>query len=325
MKWSSPPPLAVVSGKQKYLARREVKRALSVMRDRRVIKVPGDDYGAIQDVISTPSMFDLQDVLLLVEHPEKLPSTDVLIEHVQAGENDIAVILGFEGEAPAKGAFAKLLKELPEEHHIKFPLPKPWDVAKEAVAFCVREAQELRLSLDAKAAAPLIAVVGTDYGVLAYEIQKAAYFAKSEGRKGIRRQDLGKTVAPVFQHEAFPVVEALGAKDKVRVLRNLGMIERTSKDDPTMKVCGLLGNRISLWIRATHLMSNGYDANDAAGRLGMHAYPFKKDLLPVTKRWSVAALVDLLKGIASVERGVKTGRANPWIQLNTLLLSACSG
>lgn len=326
MKWADPPALAVVSGKQSYLVRREVDRALVANRGRRVSKIAGDDYGAILDAIETPSMFDIQDVLIVVEKPEKLPSTDVLIEHSQAGENDTAVILAFEGDPPAKAGFKKLLEELPEKHHLKFPLPKPWEIGKAALEFCQEEARSLGLRLEAKAASPLITVVGTDYGVLAYEIRKAAALARGEGRKEIRRQDLGKTVAPVFQHEAFPIVDALGARDGKRVLRNLGMVERTSRDDPTMKVCGLLGNRVSLWIRATYLMGTGYyDANEAAQRLGMHHFPFKKDLLPITKKWSVAALVDLLKGIASVERGVKSGRANPWVQLNALLYGACQG
>lgn len=325
MKWSSPPALAVISGKQTHLVRREVSRALTALRDRRVSKIPGDDYGAILDVIQTPSMFDFQDVLVLVERPEKLPDADALIEHARAGENDIAVILAFEGDPPSKAHFGKLLKEVPDDHHLQFPLPKPWNVGKEALAFCQDEARSLGLTLGAQAASPLITVVGTDYGVLAYEIQKAAALARSEGRKEIQRTDLGKTVAPVFQHEAFPVVDALGVKDGKQVLRNLGLIERTSRDDPTMKVCGLLGNRVSLWIRATQLMATGYRSDEAAQRLGKHKFTFEKELLPVTRKWSVSALVDLLKGIASVERGVKSGRANPWVQLNALLYGACQG
>lgn len=323
MKWSDPPALAVISGKQTYLVRRELSRVLSALRNRRLVKISGEDYGAILDVIQIPPLFDDRDTLVLIDKPEKLPATDVLVEHMETGESDIAVVLVFEGDPPSKGSFGKLFSALPEKFHLQFPLPKFWEIDKEAIAFCQEEARELGFRLDAKSASPLVTVVGTDYGVLAYEIRKAAAFASSNGSKEIRRQDLGKTVAPVFQHEAFPVVNALGSKNGQLVLRNLGLIERTSRDNPTMKVCGLLGSKVSLWIRATQLMKTGYDPKEAAQRLGMHVFPFKKDLLPITEKWSVSSLVSLLKGVASVERSVKTGRANPWVQLNTLLYEAC--
>jgi DNA polymerase-3 subunit delta len=322
MKWVDPPPLTLISGKQTYLVRREMKRGLAALRDRRLLKVPGDDYGAIHDSITTPSMFDVTDTLLLIEKPEKLPSTDVLVEHVQAGENDIAVIIPLEGDPTAK-IFGNLLKVLPDEHHLKFPQPKPWDVEKEAIEFCEQEARSRGMKLDRQGARALVAVVGTDYGVLANEMLKAILYVRGQGRKRIERADLGRVVAHVYKHEAFPVVDALAARNKKRLLRQLGMVEKTSKDDPSMKVCGLLGHSVSQWIRAAHLMEQGYEPKEAAQRMGVHPFPFKKDLVPITKRWKVSELIPLLKGIASVERGVKTGRANPWVQLNALLYQAC--
>lgn len=322
MKWSGPPPLALISGKQTFLVRREIKRVVSALCHRRLLKIPGDDYGAICEAITTSSMFDLTDTLLLIDKPEKLPSTDILIEHLQTGENDISVVLPIEGDPIAK-TFGKLLKVLPKEHHWKFPVPKPWDVEKEAVSFCEQEARSCGMSVEREGTVALVTVVGTDYGVLANEMLKAILYVRSQGRKRIGRKDLGKTAANVFQHEAFPVVSALANRNKKKVLRQLDMLTKTSRDDPSMKVCGLLGHSVCQWIRATSLMNQGYEPNEAAQRLEMHPFPFKKDLVPITKRWKVSELVDLLKGIASVERGVKTGQANPWVQLNSLLYQAC--
>lgn len=323
--WDNPPPLAVIAGKQDYLRRREAKAAhRAADRDgRRIVEIPGDDGAAIEEAITSPPMFAVENTSVFIEKPEKIADTDLLMAHHRSGENEISVVLVFNGDVPAK--MAKALSDLPNKVQAKFPMPKPWDLQKHAVKFCQDEAKRYGCTMTQKAAAPVVGVIGSDYGALSFEVLKAAMLVRAAGRKDITRADFAKTVAVVFQHEAFPVVNALGNRDAATVLRTLGLVKRTTKDDPTMKVCGLLGSQISVWIRAIGLLKTGYSPDEAATRLGKHPYAFKKDLLPITRKWSVPKLVKLLRGIASVERGVKGGHANPWIELNALLQQACAG
>lgn len=323
--WDSPPPLAAISGKEGFLRRREARNArlAAEKAGRCVVEIPGDDGVAIEEAITSPPMFATENTTVFIEQPEKVNNPHLLMAHHRAGEDEISVVLLFDGEVPAK--MAKALSDLPDGVHVKFPSPKPWEVESHAVKFCQAEAKRNRCTMTQKAAVPVVGAVGTDYGVLSFEVLKAATLVRSEGRKEITRADFAKVVAVVFQHEAFPIVRFLGGRDGANVLRSLGLLKRTTREDPTMRVCGLVGSQITVWIQAIGLLKTGYSPDEAAARLGRHPYAFKKDLLPITKRWSVPLLTKLLRGIASVERSVKGGHANPWVDLNALLYRSCVG
>lgn len=323
MSWTSPAPLTIIAGGQEFLCRREKDNALAGARtaDRRLVQIPGDSIADIEEVVTTPSVFSVEEVLLIVENAEKLPTLDILVAHHEAGENEIAVVLLFKGSVPAKSPFKELPSDIPR---FDFPSPKPWDVEKEAISFIVSEAERHGLRIARKQAAIYTALVGTNYGVLSLEVLKAATLAKAEGSDTIEREHVGRTIAILFNEDAFPVVNSLAAKNRVAMLRQLKFVEDSSNQDPTMKVCGLLGTVVRGWLRAVYLLSTGYSPDDAAARMSIHPYRFKQEFIPVSKKWKANALADLLRGIASVERGVKLGRANPWIELNSLLSRACA-
>lgn len=323
MTWKDPAPLSIISGGQPYLCRREKDNALAGARatDRRIVQIPAANIDDIEEIVLTPSVFTIEEVLLIVEGAEKLPRVDLLLAHHEAGENEIAVVLLFKGNVPKKDPFKDLPSSIPR---FEFPLPKPWDVEKEAVSFIVSEAERHGLRMARKQAAIYTALVGTNYGVLSLEVLKAATLAKAEGSQSIERTHVGRTIALVFNEDAFPIVKSLAAKDVKTVLRQLKFIHDSSGQDPTMKICGLLGTMVRGWLSAVSLLSGGYSPDEAAQRLSIHPYRFKQEFVPVSRKWKTKALADLLRGIASVERGVKTGRANPWIELNSLISRACA-
>lgn len=322
--WANPPPLTILSGENEFLRMRFFNRAVStVQKMRSVTRISGDDTEMVAEALSVTPSFVVDPSFVVIEDAKKLASTDLLISHHKQGENDTAVLVAFKGSVPTTEPFKKLLAAISDEVHFSFGKSKPWEAEKDAKEFCQTEAKHHGCRISRDVLTPLVKVVGTDYGILSYEVLKLAMYVKSQGRKEITRKDAGKTVTAIFEHRIESLINALKERNGKSALRFLEYIRDTVRD-PTILVCGGVGKALMSWIRAKHLMEQGYSIEEAAQRFGMHPYPFEKNFIPITKVWSLDRLLDFLREIAAVQRGAKTGALNPWAQLNALVHQVCT-
>lgn len=142
------------------------------------------------------------------------------------------------GESEALAKFAEALKDIPETSVVVFVQPHPdkrkgfykalAKIAKKEefiplegavlASWLQREAQGLRITLDALTADYLISLVGQDAWRLSQELQKLSNFHPDSP---ITRADIDQTVVPNPEANIFHFTDALSAKDHKKAIQNL--------------------------------------------------------------------------------------------------------
>jgi len=325
--WTNPPPVLVLAGTVEFLRVRELKKAIAAAdrTKRQVQYVAGADRDELSSILSSTGIFFTGKNLVVVEDPEKV-DTDLVWAHHERGENATSLVIHCEGSIKAKGALAKLVKKLPPENVAKFAAVKPWEQDQQAVDFLAAEARSRKLKLDLRLAAGMVQNIGTDFGILSFEMDKIAMLISAEGgAKEISAEHVKAVIAGFSELGAMPVVDALGRRDRKGLSRALSNMRRTHSGHPsgaTLKACGLLSHNVTTWLHVASLLSQGANTDEIAERIKLHPFVVRKNILPVARRWSEGSLVELLNAIAAVERGVRLGHVNPWVEFECALFYA---
>lgn len=325
--WLNPPPLVVLMGSMEFLLRRELKKALvaATKSHREISIIKGDDRDSLSSVLSSTGVFFKGTSLVVVENPEKV-DVGMLKEHQARGNNATCVVLVQEGSFKARGTLAKFVQTLPKEVVAKYEAPPPWKETEETVGFLVGEAQRRKLKLDWSLATGMVQNIGTDYGILSFELDKIERLISARNDpKEITPEHVKAVMAAFTELGVLPIVDALGQRDLKKLSRALVNMHRTHggpMSGATLKVCGLLSHNLSTWLTATILLARGASSDEIAERLKLHAFVVKKSILPVARRWTEEELVALVRALALIERGVKRGHVNSWIELECVLFRA---
>jgi len=316
------PPVLFVSGSESFLRRRFVSEIVAeALKNERVIdRADGKDPGGLASLLSG-GVFIETPTLVLVSNPDKV-DLDVVDAHHEAGDNTYILLLHLEGPLDARTKFGKYVKAHKKLHRA-FTSPSPWKADEVAAEFCVEEAKRYDKTLTVKIAKALVSVIGTDLGVLYYEVLKAATLAEAEGSTSIEVAHVRGSKAPLAEAEIAPVIRALEALDMPRVFRSLGRVNATSKGDPTIKTCRFIAAMALKWVAAANLEALGYTAKDAADTLKMNPWYYENKVLPPAVRWGVPRLGHLLDAAARSERAVKLGHVDPWTAFQARLAKAC--
>jgi DNA polymerase III delta subunit len=326
--WNKPPPLVILSGAEEFLRLRELKDAVTAadMTGREVQYIEGADREALSGILSSSGMFFKTKHMVVVSNPEKV-DPDLVLGHHERGNTDTCVVLHCEGEFKAKSTLGKIAKKLPENFVAKFGSPKPWEAPEQAMNFVVAEARKKKLKLDKKLAAAMVENIGVDYGILTFEIDKIHRLIQADGSltKEISAKHIKAVIAGFSSLGPMPIVEALGRRDLKSLSRALTNMRRTHSgalSGAALRACALVGHNVTTWLHASSLLSQGAGTDEIAERIKLHAFVVRKTILPVARKWSQTNLVALLNSIATVERSVRTGRANPWVEFECALFHA---
>jgi DNA polymerase-3 subunit delta len=324
--WKSPPPVVVLSGDEEYLLVRELREAISVADEtgRSVEYVDGSDREELSRVLSSSGVFFQDDVLVVIENPENVDAEFVLRHH-EADSNKVVVLLYQKGAIKKKSGLARVIEGLPKKFVARFEKPKPWEEVDRAVQFCVGEARKRGVGLKDAYAAAIVGNVGTDLGILTFEIDKLALFTKIEGARDVEVTHVRQTVGAFSELGPKPVVEALERFDAKGVSNALANMRRTHAGNlggATLQACAFVSNSAKKWLHVAALLNEGAGLDEISSRTGLHSFVLRKTLLPVAKRWGEGRLVPLLKSLACVERSVRNGHVNPWVQLECAVLDS---
>jgi DNA polymerase III delta subunit len=305
------PPVLFVSGSEGFLRRRFVAEIVAEARscDRVIDYVNAKEPGALRSMLSG-GVFIETPTLVLITNPEKV-DLDVVDAHDKAGDNTYILLLHAERTIDARTKFGKYVKAHKKQHR-SFVTPVSWKAEGVAAEFCVEEAKRHGKTLGSQIAKALVSVIGTDLGVLHYEILKAATLATADGAGSIEVRHIRGSKAPLAEAEIAPVIRALEAVDLSRVLKALDRVKVTSKTDPTIKTCRFIAASTTKWVAAANLDAIGYPAKEAADTLGMNPWFYENKVLPPAVRWGVPKLARLLRAVAASERSVKLGHVEPW-------------
>lgn len=319
-KKNSTDPLLVVSGGQTVLRLRFLKHLIETKRSEGVTieQVDGEDHSALRDALEG-NPFLATKTLAIVRNPEKIP-LEMLEAHL-ATEADTTLLLHIEGEPDGRTKFGKFVKKELGKLHKAFPKPTEWKAPEVAAAFVLDEVKRHGLTIGPGLAPALVSHVGSDLGMLVFEIDKMAMLAAARGVTVLGTPEVKGAMAPLAEASVSPLVEALSSRNRKNLSRALVRLGRTSKTDPTMRICGLLRKTVTRWVQAVYL--DALPPVAAAEELGLNKWYFETKILPPAKRWGKKGTVKLAQGIARAERAVLQGALNPWLLLSTYLLEAC--
>jgi len=314
------PSLLVVSGSEVLLRRRFINhiRATQLAAGWGVEDVDGSDSMAVRDVLDG-GMFVVGHVLGVVHTPQKM-DLDLLTKHHEATDYEVTLLLHIEGEPDGRTKFGKFVKKLGNVHK-GFPKASEWDGPKVGATFIHSEVEGYGMTIRPALAHAVIARVGSDLGMLAFEVEKMVLLAQAAGVTAIEPEQIKGAIAPIAEAAVAPIVDALATRNQKRLSKALASIRRTSKTDPTMRICRLLGSSVTRWIQAAHL--DNLPPRAAATELGINPWFFENKVLPPARLWGKAGTVRLAADLAASERAVLNGAVSPWTVLTARLLAAC--
>lgn len=325
--WETPPPVVVLSGDETFFLVRELRTAISGAdaAGRSVEYLEGSSRNEIAAVLASTGVFFQHEVLLIVEQPEPVDAQLVLAHH-EHGSNDVCILLYQEGKIKAGSGLAKVADGLPRHLVARFDKPKPWEEGERAAEFCMKEASRRGIRFAEPLARGIVQFVGTDLGMLTFEVEKVALLLAVEGRREATANDVKDVLGAFTDIGPQPVVDALERRDLLATSKALVNVRRTHAGNlgaATMRTCGLVSKAVRTWLHVAALDAEGANLEEVAAQVKKHPFLVRKTLLPTAKRWGRGGLTSLLKSLAQVERSVKSGHLSPWVELECALLDAC--
>jgi DNA polymerase III delta subunit len=325
-KWTNPPPVTVIAGTQDFYRRRELQAAADAAdrNGRRVERLMGSDRDGLSRLLSATGVFFSEKVLVIVHKPDGC-DPEMVLSHGLQKDNDVAVLLHYEGDLEKvrkKSTVAQVVGKIDKRFTANFLAPKPWEAQEFAEKFVRKEARGLKLTIEPTLVSNLVTIVGSDLGVLSYELRKALALCKGAGTMEVTGPMLRSSVAAIMEAGAQPVVEYLGQRQVARLARALTAMRRTHASDPTMKGIAFVGRNVLQWVQAASLISAGISPEEISREMEVNPWIFRNKISPIAKKWGEKNLADLLSDLADIERGIKSGHINPWVEFESALIRA---
>lgn len=344
--WANPPPVMVVSGTLDFLRHREIQKALrgAESSGRRIVRVPAGDGQALSDILSSGFIFTAETLAIVESAPvrkkskkkaEPEPSGDdvdggwteedleLVREHSKMSFSEVTLVIHHEGDLGAKSFAGLLAESLPKGRVLDFPAPKPWEQNEHALKFFTGELKRLGKSVDEPLAEAVVRQAGTDLGLLSFEALKISTLLDREGRPEVQQPDLVGLISNFGSDDWNALKDALGTKNAPKVVRTLVDLRNGPSGGAVAKATSVLLNTVEQWLHAAALLESGVDEEMAASRLNMKLFPFKQNVQPHAKRWGRRSLDALYRGVVEVDGGIRRGHLNPWVELESVLLTAC--
>ena len=321
MNWEKPPPVLAITGTDAFLNKRTLHHGMAVARkqSRRVMDVDGEQHEALAGCVSSGFLFT-DEQFVVVENPIKA-DLDLLWRHHESGDTDVVLVLYHDGKlAKNTRLWKKVVSKLPKDCHIQRDLPAHYKMEEYATEFVVHEAKRLGKVISRDNAGLLVRTVGTDLGMLSFEIMKVSLLLDSLGMDAVNKTHMAKTVASMGHADVDALINAVAQMNPGSIMQKMSQIEKGSSSDPTIKVCRRLGAQALRWLQASALNERGLPQTEAAQVMGLNPYHHRNNILPVATRWNKSIFLRLFHGTVEAERGVKRGFVHPWAYLETLLV-----
>jgi len=235
---------------------------------------------------------------------------DMIKEFGKNPDPQLGFIFCYEGTPKAKSSFGQLAKAFPKTH-AKYPAPSPFEVDEVATNFCVSEVKAKGFSISPDLAAAWINRVGSDLGVVSFEVQKAVELAEAQGTKELTAGILKGSMAVISEASFWPLIDALAARNSKTVAALLGRLAET-RAKQVMPILGQIRSTILQCAQAAELAGRGVSPKEAAAIVKAHPFRYQKTVLPFAKHWGKRRMFKLLQKFAATERAVLSGAIDPW-------------
>jgi len=322
--WANPPPVSIVSGSESYLRVREVQKAMyaAAATKRRVETMPGSNHDAVDDAVSGAAIFS-EPVLLVIREIKDM-DPEIVQAHAEDGDNTVAMLLVYEDDIPKKGPAFRVSEAVPKDFRFSFKKPRDYKAPELAAKFVQDQAKAAKLKMPPQLASALVEKVGTDLGVLRWEVLKLQVYLRAIGEgPEVTPTHVMATMVMMGEANIGAVVEAVAVASEKHVLRALEAVKVNSSDDPTLPTVAWLHNRVRTWLHVAALDAQGASEAEGVSRTNLNPYVYSKLTVPIARRWGTSRLVDLAHKLSSVEASVRRGIVDPWARLECLLVTSC--
>jgi DNA polymerase-3 subunit delta len=232
----------------------------------------------------------------LADYLEKVPKTTQLIFFEQ-GKID-----------KRSGLFKKLLKVGKSKEFA------PLDLG--AVKNWVKKTVESRNGkIDSFAAEKLVIATGGDLWRLDNEIHKLISY-----RKTITSENIDKLVQAQVTSDIFSLIDAIGRKDlksSIRILQEL-----LSKGENEIYLHSMIVYQARNLLQVKSLQDKGLGQFEIVKRTKLHPFVVQKSFQQI-KNFSLASLKKLFQKLSDSDLSIKTGRTDPKLALDLLLVGLC--
>ena len=335
--WDRPYPVMVLAGTDEFMRDRELSRArrAASVTGRRFIRLSEGDGEGLRAALS--AAFIVSDPCILILE-SGLPRrrgqsgswTDgdaaLVVEHHTGDDpSDIAMVVVHAGDIPTDGFVRTVVDATGKKKVLSWEAPKPWEAKEASVKFLKAEVSRLGFRIADDVAGLSIKLSGTDRWLLTQEASKFAAMLRADGRDDVTRADVVALAAPFASEYRDDLVAAIAAGNAGAVVRALTVARSGAEGESPVAACGHVARTVSKWLHAASVLASGTRVSDEdiASRIGVKAYTLKTSILPPARRWGVASLTTLLRGVVAAERGAKQGRSNPWVMFEAALLRHC--
>lgn len=321
-----PPPVLMVSGSNYYLRKRLIRHLIQSAYKNQYEVIIATSDGEVITGISMGSTFGTPTLIWVRAADVAL---ETLQEHLDTAPAKMCLLIEVNGAVKTK--HHKALEALvPAKQHMTYMTPsKKSDRRTQAVSFIQKESDRLfrkKDTLNKKFAQAIVSAVGDDLGVLAFEIDKYASLARSQGATEIKIEHIKALIRPSSEADMQPLRDALARADVRATAQALDKIHRKTVGDPTMLLLRAKGGPADLvfqWLQAALLLEKGAGVDQIASRLGSPSWAVERSIIPAAKRWKKKNLLPLMESLSRVDRGVFTGVPAPWVACTSALLKGC--
>lgn len=307
---SKTPYVVPVAGSDDFMVRRYIKEWTTHLESQGY-KTTQCLPGELGEELSAAGLSDAKRHFV-VESPDVKEDGDTLFPPMDG----IVVTLVFGDKLPKKW------EELLKPHKVTtFDDVPPHKQGDRALAFLAQEVRRQGLELAPELQKALVSKVGTDRGVLSFEVWKAGLLASPS--KVITLETLAGSIAPMLDAEIEPFVEALKRKNDQKIFRALAHISDTAPADPTIKLCRYVLEMFVPILQACSCLGLGMADEDAAQACKTNPWVYRNKVKPVAQHLGEDRCVALVNVFADTERDVKLGAQKPLMLLESRLLIWC--
>jgi len=257
----------------------------------------------------SPSMFETNPVLVLVQNPTKVKGLAAYLKDPQGRE----VLVVYD-----KSSLPKLLKGFMTQ---TLNEPKYDNEKREWYSNFVKEyVKKSGKTISTDLCVAIVNKVGRDLGLLRYEVLKYVTLAGEGG------EITPRMVAGVFCNlqgpESSDLIHAVVRQDRKGFLKVCDRIEKSSSQDQTMAVCnGLLFYTLKQLFDVSVRLKDKQSSEKISRELGKNPWLVENILRPQALSLGLDKIILLIGILYECEDSVLRGSRNPWVKFKTKMVS----
>jgi len=312
-------PVYVLHGPERFLVDLTLRRLRELvvsgpMADfnfQRLSAVDASGAAVVAEARAVPMMAKRK--LVVVEDAEKLKAADweALDPYLDAPVPETCLAIVAHKLDLRRGALKRARKR--GQVHKAEPLKE-----RQLGAFVGLRARARGVDLTSAGRAAIAAAVGPDCAGIDDAVERVGLFAG--GDRAADENDVGEVVSAVRQHSIFELMDAIGNRQRPRVLELL--LELLGRREEPLRVSALVARHVRQLIAARAHLHLKTETGRVAGSLGVPQFVAKK-LLAQSRRFRGAELEAALLRLARADLELKSSRRSGGLILEEAVMDLC--